>query len=101
MVGSSMMMASFGFMIYAISPVYSNSEKEKTEIKNQGISNNQKLIQVPLNEDGSVNVKLSQEQIKEIRETQGSAQRVVIEGWAKYEGDGYVQGLENNPLPVQ
>lgn len=49
MVGSSMMMASFGFMIYAISPVYSNSEKEKTEIKNQGISNNQKLIQVPLN----------------------------------------------------
>jgi hypothetical protein len=30
MLGSSMMMASFGFMIYAISPAYSNSDKEKT-----------------------------------------------------------------------
>jgi hypothetical protein len=39
MIGSSMMMASFGFMIYTISPAYSNSEKEKTEIKNTGISN--------------------------------------------------------------
>ena len=32
MVGTSMLMASFGFMIYAISPAYSNSDK--TEIKN-------------------------------------------------------------------
>ena len=39
MVGTSMLMASFGFMIYAISPAYSNSEKEKTEIKNTGIPN--------------------------------------------------------------
>lgn len=35
MVGSSMMMASFGFMMYAISPVYSNSEFEKSEMKNE------------------------------------------------------------------
>ena len=41
MIGSSMMMASFGFMIYAISPAYSNSDKEKTEIKNTGIPNGQ------------------------------------------------------------
>ena len=34
MVGSSMMMASFGFMIYAISPAYSNSNSDKTEIIN-------------------------------------------------------------------
>ncbi len=39
MIGSSMMMASFGFMIYAISPAYSNSDKEKNEIKNTGIPN--------------------------------------------------------------
>ena len=39
MIGSSMTMASFGFMIYAISPAYSNSDKEKTEIKNTGIPN--------------------------------------------------------------
>ena len=30
MVGSSMMMASFGFMIYAISPAYSNNYDKQT-----------------------------------------------------------------------
>ena len=30
-IGSSMLMASFGFMIYAISPAYSNSESNKIE----------------------------------------------------------------------
>jgi hypothetical protein len=37
MLGSSMMMASFGLMIYAISPAYSNSDKDKTEIENTTI----------------------------------------------------------------
>jgi hypothetical protein len=32
MVGSSMMMASFGFMIYAISPAYSSNNDHKVEI---------------------------------------------------------------------
>ena len=35
MVGSSLMMASFGFMIYAISPAYSNSELEKSEMNSE------------------------------------------------------------------
>ena len=35
MVGSSMLMVSFGFMIYAISPAYSNSELEKSEMNNE------------------------------------------------------------------
>ena len=35
MVGSSMLMASFGFMMYAISPVFSNSELEKSEMNNE------------------------------------------------------------------
>ena len=34
MVGASMLMVSFGFMMYAISPAYSNSNSDKTEIKN-------------------------------------------------------------------
>ena len=38
MVGSSMMMASFGFMIYAISPAYSKSNSDKTEIKHTNAS---------------------------------------------------------------
>lgn len=35
MIGTSMMMASFGFMVYAISPAYSNSELEKSEMNNE------------------------------------------------------------------
>ena len=34
MVGTSMMMASFGFMIYAVSPAYSNSENNNSTIPN-------------------------------------------------------------------
>lgn len=48
MIGSSMMMASFGFMIYTISPAYSNSDKQKTEIENAGISN------LPLGKNGVI-----------------------------------------------
>ena len=33
MVGSSMMMASFGFMMYAISPAYSSNNDHKVEIQ--------------------------------------------------------------------
>ncbi len=38
MVGSSMMMASFGFMIYAVSPAYSSSKK--TEIPDIPVGTN-------------------------------------------------------------
>ncbi len=99
MIGSSMMMISFGFMIYAISPAYSNSDKEKTTLKE--LPNNQKVIQVPVNADGSVNVKLSEEQIEEIRKPSGSAQRVVLDGWTQYQGSEWVESFERNPLPVK
>lgn len=39
MIGSSMMMASFGFMIYAISPAYSNNNDHKVEIQTPQSSN--------------------------------------------------------------
>jgi hypothetical protein len=39
MVGSSMMMASFGFMIYAVSPAYSNNNDHKVEIQTPESSN--------------------------------------------------------------
>ncbi len=48
MIGSSMMMASFGFMIYAISPAYSNTDK-KLDVKynfngvSYGVSNIKKI----------------------------------------------------------
>ncbi len=40
MIGSSMLMASFGFMIYAIGPAYSNSDIEKSEISNAPVLTN-------------------------------------------------------------
>jgi hypothetical protein len=39
MIGSSMMMASFGFMIYAVSPAYSNNNDHKVEIQTPQSSN--------------------------------------------------------------
>jgi hypothetical protein len=65
MIGSSMMMASFGFMIYAISPAYSNSDKEKTEFKNTGIPN------APVGTNG-----------------------VIVEGYAYFVDGGYMYKIE-------
>lgn len=71
MIGSSLFIFSVGFFINSVSPVYS-SNTDKTNNSLKVLPNNQKVIQVPVNEDGSVNVKLSEEQIKEIREPKGS-----------------------------
>ncbi len=40
MIGSSMMMASFGFMIYAISPSYANENKTEEKVLNNTNSPN-------------------------------------------------------------
>ncbi len=72
MIGSSLFIFSVGFFINSVSPVYSsNTDKNNNSLK--VFPNNQKVIQVPVNEDGSVNVKLSEEQMKEIREPKGSS----------------------------
>lgn len=66
MIGSSLFIFSVGFFINSVSPVYSsNTEKNNNSLK--VLPNNQKVIQVPVNEDGSVNVKLSEEQMKELK----------------------------------
>ncbi len=71
MIGSSLFIFSVGFFINSVSPVYSsNSDKTNNSLK--VLPNNQKVIQVPVNEDGSVNVKLSEEQMKEIRKPNGN-----------------------------
>ena len=71
MIGSSLFIFSVGFFINSVSPVYS-SNTDRTNNSLKVLPNNQKVIQVPVNEDGSVNVKLSEEQMKEIREPNGS-----------------------------
>jgi hypothetical protein len=59
MIGSSLLMASFGFLVHSISPALADNSKDK-----MGLSSNYRLV--PTNEDGSINVKLSDDQLMKI-----------------------------------
>ena len=59
MIGSSLLMASFGFMVHSVSPAMADSNNQKLNI-----NSNYKLV--PTNADGSINVKLSDEQLDKI-----------------------------------
>ena len=67
MIGSSLLMASFGFMVHSVSPAMADEINQKFNV-----SSNYKLV--PTNSDGSINVKLSDEQIDKIipKNTDGS-----------------------------
>tara|TARA_X000000368_G_C22450463_1_gene458760 strand:+ start:128 stop:448 length:321 start_codon:yes stop_codon:yes gene_type:complete len=73
MTGTSMLVFSFGFLIYAVSPTYANNsnKKEKQKVENTN------TVNVPVNKDGSVNIKLSDEQIELLRLPAGR-QEVVL-----------------------
>jgi len=88
MIGSSLLMASFGFMVHSISPAMADSGKDKLNIKS-----NYSLVST--NADGSINVKLSDEQMKIL--TPAGVQQVDI---VSVGGDGscsFAKGL----LPVK
>ena len=59
MIGSSLLMASFGFMVHSVSPAMADNGKE-----NFNLNSNYRLV--PTNADGSINVKLSDEQLDKI-----------------------------------
>ncbi len=59
MIGSSLLMASFGFMVHSVSPAMADSNNQKLNV-----NSNYKLV--PTNADGSINVKLSDEQLDKI-----------------------------------
>ena len=59
MIGSSLLMASFGFMLHSVSPAMADNGKE-----NFNLNSNYRLV--PTNADGSINVKLSDEQLDKI-----------------------------------
>ena len=59
MIGSSLLMASFGFMVHSVSPAMADSNNQKLNV-----NSNYKLVQT--NADGSINVKLSDEQLDKI-----------------------------------
>ena len=59
MIGSSLLMASFGFMVHSVTPAMADSNIEK-----MNANSNYKMV--PTNADGSINVKLSDEQLDKI-----------------------------------
>ena len=59
MIGTSLLVASFGFMFRSISPAMADSGNEKANF-----NTNYKFV--PTNPDGSINVKLSDEQVVKI-----------------------------------
>jgi len=88
MVGSSLLVASFGFMVHSVTPAMADSNIEK-----MNANSNYKMV--PTNDDGSINVKLSDEQMKKL--TPAGVQQVDI---VAVGGDGtgsFYKGL----LPVK
>ena len=63
MTGTAMLIFACGFFIYAVSPSYANYTKEETPSKSD-------YALVPLNKDGSINIKISEEQMSEMTATQ-------------------------------
>ena len=59
MIGSSLLMASFGFMVHSVSPAMADDRNQKLNV-------NSNYRFVPTNADGSINVKLSDEQLDKI-----------------------------------
>jgi hypothetical protein len=59
MIGSSLLMASFGFMVHSVSPAMADDSNQKFNV-----NSNYKLV--PTNTDGSINVKLSNEQLNKM-----------------------------------
>ena len=60
MIASSSLIFSIGFLLYAISPSYANTNEEKVNTPSRN------YVNVPVNADGSVNIRLSEEQLKKI-----------------------------------
>jgi hypothetical protein len=90
MIGSSLFIFSVGFFINSVSPVYSSySDKNNNSIK--VLPNNQKLIQVPVNEDGSVNVKLSEKQMTELKSKPNGTNGYV-------DNNGYLYFVDNGNI---
>ena len=90
MTGTSMLVFSFAFLMYAVSPTFANSSKETPSKSDYAL--------VPLNKDGSINIKISEEQMSEMT----GAQDVVLQGYRSYTTTSSVNSFAGtNPLPVK
>ena len=101
MIGSSLLMASFGFMVHSVTPAMADSNIEK-------MNANSNFKMVPTNADGSINVKLSDEQLDKIipknadgsisiRNAPNSAMDVNIDNIG---GGGRNSFVDNGQIPV-
>jgi hypothetical protein len=104
MIGSSLLMASFGFMVHSVSPALADSNNQKLNV-----NSNYRLVQT--NADGSINVKLSDEQLDKIvpknadgsinvKSASGNAMDVVLVGWRNSRGYRDFSSWED-ALPVK
>lgn len=100
MIGSSLLMASFGFMVHSVSPAMANNSMERF-IQNS----NYKVVAT--NTDGSINVRLSDEQLDKIipKNTDGSINvKISSKGSCSTNGtcggDCGRTGLFNNECPT-
>ena len=76
MTGTSMLVISFAFLLYAVSPSYANYNGNSP-------SNNDYAL-VPLNKDGSINIKISEEQMSEMT---GAQEVIIVNGYDSYNKD--------------
>ena len=88
MLGTSCLMASFGFMIYAINPSYA-SQKENSTFKTSQ----------PLKIEKGITIKLSEEQLEKL--SPAPVQKVVISGWTWKHNTSNIYGIGDEPLPVK
>jgi hypothetical protein len=108
MIGSSLLMASFGFMVHSVSPAMANDFNVNSNYKmvptnadgsiNVKLSDEQLNKIIPKNEDGSVNITLSEKQINKLAPAEGQAV-FIIDGYA-YTGDKGAR-VTGNKLHVQ
>ena len=100
MIGSSLLMASFGFMIHSVTSANakelsntSASSNYQFPVSDDGsisvkLSDEQLNKIVPKNEDGSINVKLSKEQLHALTPNEVQDINLVkIKGWDVWAGD--------------
>ena len=89
MTGTAMLIFACGFFIYAVSPSYASYNGNSP-------SNNDYAL-VPLNKDGSINIKISEEQMSEMTD----AQDVVLKGWKSWTSSSSINHFANEELPVE
>ena len=88
MTGTAMLIFACGFFIYAVSPSYASYNG------NSPLNNDYALV--PLNKDGSINIKISEEQMSEMT----AAQDVVLSGYKSSKESSYIYSI-NEGLPVK